>query len=140
MFILMLEKTAIMNFFNQPDPNETPYLNFKNDKSTQTDDYLFKMSAWNDMVSTLGGIFTTFSSLVACIVILFSENTPQTKMTAIAIIGGGGSFGGAMISRYDPKAGLSRNVIASMPSVHGLPQQVQHTNNNNHQVQVTDTF
>lgn len=77
---------------------------FKDDPNTQTDDYLAKAAAVNDLISTVAGAMVSVVGVLAPIVIVLNPNVGnEVKLAALS---GGAIAGGvgAAISRQQPKA------------------------------------
>ena len=77
---------------------------FKNDSNTQTDDYLAKAAAFNDLISTVSGAMVAIVGVVAPLAIVLSPivdtNVKLAALTGGAITGGAG----AVLGRQQPKA------------------------------------
>ena len=80
------------------------YYSFKDDPNTQTDDYLAKAAAFNDLISTISGAMVAIVGAVAPVAIVISSNVePNVKIAALT---GGAITGGAgvVLGRQQPKA------------------------------------
>ncbi len=80
------------------------YYSFKDDPNTQTDDYLAKAAAVNDLISTVAGAMVSVVSVLAPIIIVLTPNVPDS--VKLAAVGGGAITGGAGVAlgRQQPKS------------------------------------
>ncbi|MBD2254439.1 hypothetical protein [Nostoc parmelioides] len=77
--------------------------NFRDNPNTQTDDYLAKAAAINDLISTLtGGIVAVVSVLTPIIISFFPNVDSNVKLAAWTGVLGTGA--GAIIARQQPKS------------------------------------
>ncbi len=77
------------------------YLKFKDNRRSDTDDYLFKIAAIESMFSTMGGLGVTILGMLIPVFIAFADVPVQVKVGAFGS-GGVGSFAGCLISRFKP--------------------------------------
>lgn len=77
---------------------------FTDDPNTQTDDYLAKAAAVNDLISTIAGAMVSVVGVLAPIIVVLNPNVSD-KVRLAALSGGAIAGGaGAAISRQQPKS------------------------------------
>lgn len=77
---------------------------FTDDPNTQTDDYLAKAAAANDLISTVAGAIVSIAGVLAPVIVVLNPNV--SNEVKLAALGGGAIVGGAgaAISRQQPKS------------------------------------
>ncbi len=77
------------------------YLKFKDDRRSETDDYLFKQAAKESMISTVGGLIITVLGMIIPAGIALADVPLEVKVGAFGS-GGVSSIAGSLISRFKP--------------------------------------
>lgn len=77
------------------------YLKFKDDRRSDTDDYLFKQAAKESMISTVGGLIVTLLGIIVPVGIALADVPVEVKVGAFGS-GGVSSLAGSLTSRFKP--------------------------------------
>lgn len=88
------------------------YLNFNDDRRSDTDDHLFRQAAKESMISTLGGLFISILGMIIPVGIAFADLPMEVKVGAFGS-GGITSISGSLISRFKPNVPEERSQDSS---------------------------